>query len=758
MSAMGETPAEEVSCTVKLVNTPESPSSTNLGFRAAVAVLMFVIPLLVLRHVDQNTPGGMATTAYTDDEKALAGTNISPPFCKDGVKTFADLTDIPPKRQQELAEAAAGASSLESSPSVGSSTSAKLLQQEIPLFYFDLGGTYCACEKQWNVLDYWKRVFSGLAFNFPHLANAFIYTWFFGDLLLILLSIAFNEFCEELVMAFTTHWGFNKDPVYDLEPRYDSFVRDWVHCALGAFIAHSLNQVLCHQGFLRPREVDWHHFFHVYIPQLPKRVGALVRGGCHGDSRSNSGEEKKNLAESVQHRRLMRNHDFVLLMAVVLVLYSQVFLLYNLDKGIKAFSGNNVFVVVLLVLFFVMAYHVNCWYFLSDDSFWHFVRSRILWQHATRREHHRMQRRLLTQHAVPAIAIILFAASSVYPWMPTIYLIMFFEGFIEAAIVLFDVCLNPRKLGFEPERGARLRRVLGLDFENDFIDEKKAGATPETNGLAASEGSTIGKITASAAAVRSKPPQIQGAETGQSADTVDTEESHKAAATEPRVCPSASSLDSLGAFLQDARVFSRTAESRYYWGGFAAVDVNLMEFLMVYTAEYEKLRGQDQRAAEGNHHPSVPPGNMLPRPVADLQVNSAAAASAAKMLVRLNQTEFRGDRVGKEKAGRYAEVEASQPADPETADAGCDEETLSRRERQADRRRKFPAVSMVLRLLLGLVFLVFASMQPLDYTGTESWTGRRVDVQYARHWCGNNLGPANNVNTCLGVEHALPPS
>ena len=36
------------------------------------------------------------------------------------------------------------------------------------IFYYDLGGTYCACEKQWNVQEYWGKTFSGLAFNLPH--------------------------------------------------------------------------------------------------------------------------------------------------------------------------------------------------------------------------------------------------------------------------------------------------------------------------------------------------------------------------------------------------------------------------------------------------------------------------------------------------------------------------------------------------------------------------------------------------------------
>lgn len=39
------------------------------------------------------------------------------------------------------------------------------------LFYFDLGGTYCLCEKQWSTNEYWQKTLSGMAFNFPHLLN-----------------------------------------------------------------------------------------------------------------------------------------------------------------------------------------------------------------------------------------------------------------------------------------------------------------------------------------------------------------------------------------------------------------------------------------------------------------------------------------------------------------------------------------------------------------------------------------------------------
>ena len=50
------------------------------------------------------------------------------------------------------------------------------------LFYYDLGGTYCLCEKQWSNKEYWQKTLSGMAFNFPHLLNGFMAQLVFGSL------------------------------------------------------------------------------------------------------------------------------------------------------------------------------------------------------------------------------------------------------------------------------------------------------------------------------------------------------------------------------------------------------------------------------------------------------------------------------------------------------------------------------------------------------------------------------------------------
>jgi len=88
------------------------------------------------------------------------------------------------------------------------------------LFYFDLGGTYCLCESQWNIKEYWQKTLSGMAFNFPHLLNGFVAQLCLQNLLVVTFAEFMNEFIEEAVVAFPQHWGFNNDPAYDLEPRY----------------------------------------------------------------------------------------------------------------------------------------------------------------------------------------------------------------------------------------------------------------------------------------------------------------------------------------------------------------------------------------------------------------------------------------------------------------------------------------------------------------------------------------------------------
>ena len=65
-------------------------------------------------------------------------------------------------------------------------------------FYYDLGGTWCVCEKMWDIREYWEKALSGLAFNFPHLIDGFIFMFVCNHAWLIAFGIFTNEFIEEV--------------------------------------------------------------------------------------------------------------------------------------------------------------------------------------------------------------------------------------------------------------------------------------------------------------------------------------------------------------------------------------------------------------------------------------------------------------------------------------------------------------------------------------------------------------------------------
>ena len=52
----------------------------------------------------------------------------------------------------------------------------------------------------------------------------------------MLTYILFNEVFEEFMLALTGFWGFTFDPISDMEPRYDSFIRDVLLCGIPGLI------------------------------------------------------------------------------------------------------------------------------------------------------------------------------------------------------------------------------------------------------------------------------------------------------------------------------------------------------------------------------------------------------------------------------------------------------------------------------------------------------------------------------------------
>mmetsp|Transcript_17809 Transcript_17809/g.37002 ORF Transcript_17809/g.37002 Transcript_17809/m.37002 type:complete len:525 (+) Transcript_17809:169-1743(+) len=249
------------------------------------------------------------------------------------------------------------------------------------LFYFDLGGTYCLCEKQWSTNEYWQKTLSGMAFNFPHLLNGFILQLAIGNLLYVTFAEFCNEFIEEAVIACSQHWGFNNDPAYDLEPRYDTLMRDVIHCFLGSLLAYELGKVIkCEPWIKYP--IKW------------------------------------DLSVPSSDRRSVKRHAKVIFFGFF---WWQAFLLYNADGGVNSFSINNLMCTILVPLLFGGAFYLN-----KDD----FEDSGV------------NPKRVVTWHLGPCIALMVGCALSIYPVKSTIYLIMLYEGVLKIMILVLEVLVS----------------------------------------------------------------------------------------------------------------------------------------------------------------------------------------------------------------------------------------------------------------------------------------------------------------------------
>ena len=96
---------------------------------------------------------------------------------------------------------------------------------DIMSFGYDLGGSTCACQLQWDARQYWQRVVYGTKYVCGHAITAFI-----GYILLhrwqwVILYKLFNEVLEELAMPVFGKWA-GTDPLPDMEPRYDTIIND----------------------------------------------------------------------------------------------------------------------------------------------------------------------------------------------------------------------------------------------------------------------------------------------------------------------------------------------------------------------------------------------------------------------------------------------------------------------------------------------------------------------------------------------------
>jgi len=255
------------------------------------------------------------------------------------------------------------------------------------LFYYDMGGTYCVGERQWNVREYWEKTLSGMAFNFPHLIDGFVFTLAIGNFPLILFGIVGNEWLEELVVATSQHWGFNFDPAYDLEPRYDSLMRDIIHAGLGTLLAAHLRRIL-----LIPPWCAW---------------------PPHCDAFKKPGSDKHSTVRWLK-------------VVISLVVFWQLMLLYNADGGLFSFSLNNTITTMCIALWFTATYFMNRHDFPELPPL-----------------------RVASWHICGGALMILGISLSIYAPKPTIYLIMLFEGVCKLCLLAIELAVTSNFLNIK---------------------------------------------------------------------------------------------------------------------------------------------------------------------------------------------------------------------------------------------------------------------------------------------------------------------
>jgi hypothetical protein len=99
----------------------------------------------------------------------------------------------------------------------------------------------CVCETGWDTTMYKQKVFTGFAFSiihyiFPIMGVVVLNKWEW-----VIIGIFCNEIVEETMLGLWGFWGYSADPAQDIEPRYDTLIRDIVLSAfLGTYIGYSL--------------------------------------------------------------------------------------------------------------------------------------------------------------------------------------------------------------------------------------------------------------------------------------------------------------------------------------------------------------------------------------------------------------------------------------------------------------------------------------------------------------------------------------
>ena len=141
-------------------------------------------------------------------------------------------------------------------------------RRDISSFGFDLGGSTCACQLQWDVKQYWQRVFYGPKYVAPHCITNFLGVMFFHRWQWVIIWNYVHEIMEELSMGTLGTWS-ETEKVTDVESRYDSVINDMLLTSVPfILVGHYLIYVA---DIPDPFAGTWHHDAQSY-----KRLGLGV--------------------------------------------------------------------------------------------------------------------------------------------------------------------------------------------------------------------------------------------------------------------------------------------------------------------------------------------------------------------------------------------------------------------------------------------------------------------------------------------------
>ncbi|KAJ3435223.1 hypothetical protein M0812_02354 [Anaeramoeba flamelloides] len=262
-----------------------------------------------------------------------------------------------------------------------------------PIFYYDLGGTECACEEKWSRKTYWSKMMTGFAFNFPHVISPFHFQMIFVNWKYVFMGIYLNEVLEELMMGVGGIWGFTFDPPMDAEARYDSLIRDFVCCMSGLKLGSFVSDML----------------------QIPPLVKLPIVW---------------NFDSSNPHsaHRLFKGF-------VQCLILSQMTLVYNSDRGKGFFNKTNV------VLMFGYTLLIGLFYLWNKNDY----------SNASSR------RKILVHHIFWVFCVNYILSFTIHPTLDAMYMIFIAEISLTMILYIFETCLRlnlwdlRKKIGLEEE-------------------------------------------------------------------------------------------------------------------------------------------------------------------------------------------------------------------------------------------------------------------------------------------------------------------